>query len=122
MVGNCYTVYNNVPNVNRSQLRSDIRNNDVYFSAVSIWEIASKRSLRPEGMPISAKQAVAMFHDAGYEELAVTADHAALVETLPAIHADPFDRLLVAQAMAEPMRLMTHDRVISAYSDSIMLV
>jgi len=96
--------------------------NDIFFSAASIWEIAIKRTLRRDSMPISAKQAIQMFPDAGYEELAVTGDHAALVETLPPIHTDPFDRLLVAQAMAEPMRLITHDRMVSTYSDSILLV
>lgn len=96
--------------------------NDIFFSAASIWEIAIKRTLRPDSMPISAKQAVQMFHEAGYEELGITADHTAWVETLPPHHADPFDRLLVAQAMAEPMRLITHDRIMSTYSDSIMLV
>ena len=96
--------------------------NDLFFSVASIWEIAIKRTVRRDSMPVSAKQAVHLFHEAGYEELSVTADHAALVETLPAIHSDPFDRLLVAQAMAEPMRLITHDRVMASYSDSIMLV
>jgi len=44
-----------------------------------------------------------------------------MVETLPPLHADPFDRLLVAQALTEPMRLITHDRIVASYSNLIFL-
>jgi len=96
--------------------------NDVFFSAATIWEIAIKHSLRRESMPISGEHAMRLFSDAGYEELSITAAHAAKVEALPFIHADPFDRLLVAQALTEPMRLVTHDRHVASYSDTILLV
>lgn len=96
--------------------------NDVFFSAATLWEIAIKHSLRRESMPISAEQAMRLFVEAGYEELSITAAHAAKVETLPPLHNNPFDRLLVAQALTEPMRLVTHDRLIASYSDSILLV
>ena len=52
--------------------------------------------------------------------LNVTAAHAAAVEALPLIHGDPFDRLLVAQALTEPLRLITHDRMLERYSDTII--
>ncbi len=59
---------------------------------------------------------------AGYGLLDVTATHAAAVEALPSIHADPFDRLLVAQALTEPLRLLTRDAAVARYSDSIIAV
>ena len=94
----------------------------VVVSAVSIWEIAIKRSLSRGEMPVSASAAIRYFQRAGYVMLDVKAEHAAGVEKLPPIHADPFDRLLVAQALAEPLRLLTHDATVARYSDSIMLV
>jgi len=95
--------------------------NDVFFSAASVWEIAIKRTLRRSEMPISATDAIRLFHEAGYEELSISANHTAMVETLPPLHADPFDRLLVAQALTEPMRLITHDRIVASYSTHIFL-
>ena len=95
--------------------------NDVFFSAASVWEIAIKRTLRRSEMPISATDAIRLFHEAGYEELSISAIHTAMVETLPPLHADPFDRLLVAQALTEPMRLITHDRIVASYSTHIFL-
>lgn len=95
--------------------------NDVYFSVASIWKIAIKRSLRRADMPVSSDQAIHLFRDAGYEELPISATHAAAVETLPAIHTDPFDRLLVAQALSEPLHLITHDRNVASYNSNFML-
>jgi PIN domain nuclease of toxin-antitoxin system len=54
--------------------------------------------------------------------LDISADHAMFVEKLPDHHADPFNRMLVAQALYEPMHLLTHDKIIAAYSDTIILV
>lgn len=62
------------------------------------------------------------FQAAGYTELPVVNAHFAMLETLPPHHTDPFDRLLVAQGLAEPLRLLTHDASVSRYSDSIILV
>lgn len=59
---------------------------------------------------------------AGYRWLDIRPEHAAAVEDLPAIHADPFDRLLVAQALSEPMKLITHDPVVARYHPDILLV
>jgi len=73
-------------------------------------------------MPISGTTALKHFQVAGYEMLAITATHAAAVDLLPARHNDPFDRLLIAQAQTEPLRLLTHDTQVAQYSDSIMLV
>jgi PIN domain nuclease of toxin-antitoxin system len=91
--------------------------NSVFFSAASVWEIAIKHRLARGDMPVSGAEAAKLFREAGYIELPVTALHAAATENLPAHHADPFDRILVAQAMQEPLRLLTHDRQLISYGD-----
>lgn len=96
--------------------------NVVVVSSVSVWEIAIKHALGRGDMPVSAAEALGYFSAAGYVLLDITAEHAAAVETLAPIHADPFDRLLVAQALTEPLRLLTHDSTVARYSDSIMFV
>jgi len=96
--------------------------NTIHVSAVAILEIAIKRVRRPAALSISAEEAKLGFEQAGYGLLEVTAAHAAAYEKLAPIHRDPFDRLLVAQALTEPLRLMTRDKTVAAYSDSILLV
>ena len=99
--------------------------NAIFVSAASVWEIAIKHSLArglPGDMPISGAEAFGYLQQAGYELLAITADHAAAVEALPSLHRDPFDRILVAQALVEPLRLMTHDPMVLAYNDTVILV
>ncbi len=95
---------------------------EVFVSAASVWEIATRHALGKGDMPVSAAAALAAFTDAGYALLAVKPEHAVRVEALPPIHKDPFDRLLVAQAMVEPLTLLTHDAVLSQYSPSTILV
>ena len=94
----------------------------VWISAASIWEIAIKHGLGRGGMPVSSQDAVRYFGESGYRFLAVEAEHAAAVEELAAHHQDPFDRILVAQALVEPMRLMTHDSLVALYSDTIIKI
>jgi PIN domain nuclease of toxin-antitoxin system len=94
----------------------------VFVSAASIWEIAIKHGLGRGSMPVSAKKALSYFENAGYILLPIDAKHAAFVEGLPAHHADPFDRMLVAQANCEPVYLITHDATVARYSGPIMLV
>lgn len=94
----------------------------VWVSSVSIWEIAIKHSLGGGEMPVSGQAALRYFREAGYRLLAIEPEHAAAVEGLPDHHQDPFDRLLVAQAMVEPMRLLTHDATVARYSDTIIFV
>ncbi len=89
----------------------------VYVSAASIWEIAIKARLgKIEGDP----EAFAAAIDAsGFQELHVTSAHASAVTKLPLHHADPFDRLLLAQAFSEPLRFVTSDRALAAYGAMI---
>ncbi len=99
--------------------------NTIIVSAASVWEIAIKRALNrgaPNDMPVSGPEALKFFIAAGYEILPIRAEHAAAVQDLPDIHRDPFDRLLVAQALYEPLRLITHDQTVKLYSDGFMLV
>ena len=73
-------------------------------------------------MPISGEEAVEWFGRAGYSLLSISPEHTAAVERLPSHHQDPFDRLLVAQALCEPLRLVTHDSMVAKYSDTVILV
>ena len=98
------------------------RDNDIYFSAATIWEIAVKHSLARKDMPLSGAEAAKLFSDAGYIELPITSAHAAATEKLPKRHSDPFDRILVAQAITEPLRMLTHDRQILSYGEAICFV
>ncbi len=95
---------------------------EVWVSAASVWEIAIKHSLGRGDMPVSGEDALHYFSEAGYRLLPITPAHAAAVEALPRIHQDPFDRLLVAQARAEPLRLLTHDATVARYGPEILLV
>jgi PIN domain nuclease of toxin-antitoxin system len=96
-------------------------NNLIFVSAVSIWEIAIKYRLgKVDAPPFSGTDAIGYFREAGYLTLEMTAAHGAYVETLPLLHGDPFDRLLVAQALSEPMRLVSRDPKVAAYSDTVI--
>jgi PIN domain nuclease of toxin-antitoxin system len=92
----------------------------VWISAATIWEIAIKHGLGRGDMPVSGQDALRYFQESGYRFLPVEPEHAAAVEDLSAHHADPFDRVLVAQALVEPLRLMTHDPLVARYSDTII--
>lgn len=97
----------------------------VAVSAASVWEIALKHALGrggPNAMPISGREAMTYFVEAGYDLLPISPEHAAAVEALPALHADPFDRMLVAQALTEPMRLLTHDAALTGYGEMVLRV
>lgn len=99
--------------------------NTVAVSAASIWEISIKRALargKPNDMPISGAEAAEYFRSAGYILLSISPEHAAAVEHLPHLHADPFDRILVAQSLAESLCLITNDSKVAAYSASFIRI
>lgn len=96
--------------------------NEVFVSAASVWEIAIKRALGRSGIPFTATAAIGYCSQASYQLLAVRPEHAAAVEALPKLHGDPFDRMLVAQALTEPMRLITHDRLLAECAKTVVLV
>jgi PIN domain nuclease of toxin-antitoxin system len=94
----------------------------IWVSAASIWEIAIKHGLGRGDMPISGEDALRYFRASGYQFLPIEPEHAAAVEALPWHHHDPFDRLLVAQALTEPMRLLSHDPMQARYGDFVCLI
>lgn len=95
---------------------------NVWVSAANVWEIAIKHSLGRGDMPVSSQDAVRYFQESGYRFLPVEVERAAAVEDLPAHHQNPFDRILIAQALVEPMRLITHDPLVALYIDTIIKV
>jgi PIN domain nuclease of toxin-antitoxin system len=93
---------------------------EIYVSSASIWEAAIKAKLGKLHVDVDAL--VAAIAESGFLELPVTAKHAAAVCKLPDVHSDPFDRLLIAQAISEPLRFLTADDVLRRYSDLVELV
>ena len=96
--------------------------NEVLFSAASIWEIAIKAGLGRPDFAVRPQVNARAARDAAFDELPVRAEVAARVADLPPHHRDPFDRLLVAQAMAEPVRLYTADPLLPPYTELVTLV
>jgi len=93
---------------------------EVFVSAASIWEVSIKAALGK--LSADPSQLLAEIEPAGFHILPVTGDHAAAVALLPALHNDPFDRMLVAQAKTEPLLLVTNDSALHAYGDCVKLV
>ncbi len=96
--------------------------NEVMFSAASIWEIAIKARLGRDDLNVRPERIAAAAIETGFTELPIHADTAASVADLPPHHTDPFDRLLVAQAIADHLRLYTADAQLPPYSDLVTLV
>ena len=97
-------------------------NNELFFSALSIWEISLKHSLRAAEVQADARLIRRALLDSGYSELPITSEHAVNVESLPMIHKDPFDRILLAQALVEGFTLLTVDRRLAEYPGPIRRV
>ena len=95
---------------------------DLLFSAASLWEIAIKSSLGREDFVVEPRVLRRSLLDNGYTELPITGEHAVSVEVLPEIHRDPFDRLLVAQALCEGVTLVTADATVAKYPGPIRKV
>jgi PIN domain nuclease of toxin-antitoxin system len=96
--------------------------NGLFFSAASIWEIVIKLGLGREDFKVDPPRLRKMLAVSGYAELQVTAEHALRADTLPLLHKDPFDRLLIAQARAEGLVLLTGDAAVAQYQESVLLV
>jgi PIN domain nuclease of toxin-antitoxin system len=94
----------------------------VLFSSSSIWEIAIKSRIGRLELAVEPEEIARTAVERGFEELPITSVHAAATARLPLFHRDPFDRLLVAQAIEEPARLLTMDRALSRYSELVELV
>ena len=96
--------------------------NELLFSAASLWEIAIKRSLGRQDFQVDARLMRRGLLDNGYSELPITSERAVNVDLLPPTHKDPFDRVLVAQAMVEGITLLTNDHRLIGYPGPIRKV
>ena len=96
--------------------------NTLLFSAASIWEISIKRGLNRKDFIVDPTLIYNELLRLGYEELPLTSRHTLIVSSLPAIHKDPFDRILLAQAVYERIPLLTADQIISQYPGSIIYI
>lgn len=94
--------------------------NELYFSAGSILEIAIKTALGKPEFQINSSLFRRLLLDNGYQELPIDSRHAALTETLPDIHKDPFDRILIAQSQAEGITLLSADEKVIAYGHTVL--
>jgi PIN domain nuclease of toxin-antitoxin system len=96
--------------------------NELTFSSVSLWEVAIKTGRRRDDFRIDVSSLRRSLFDNNYAELAVTGAHVAALASLPPIHKDPFDRMLVAQAIVEGLTLVTSDPAVAKYPGPIRLV
>jgi len=96
--------------------------NELLFSAASLWEIAIKRDLGRSDFQVDARVLRRGLLDNGYQELAITSAHAVSIDSLPPIHKDPFDRILVAQATVEGITLLTADALVAQYPGPVRQV
>ncbi|MBD9362140.1 type II toxin-antitoxin system VapC family toxin [Methylomonas fluvii] len=96
--------------------------NQLFFSAASLWEIAIKRGLGRDDFQVDARVLRRGLLDNGYNEIPIGSDHAVFIESLPPIHKDPFDRILVAQANVEGITLLTADALVAKYPGPVRLV
>jgi PIN domain nuclease of toxin-antitoxin system len=109
-----------LPQEAREILEDD--SNEAYYSAASIWEIAIKSALRRKDFRIDLAALLTTLPEMELLELPVKATHAASVARLPLIHRDPFDRLLIAQCISEPLTLLTNDTILKEYRAGVRIV
>lgn len=100
----------------------DNAGNELLFSAASLCEVAIKRGLGREDFKVDARLLRRGLLDNGYVELPIISDHVVATESLPPLHRDPFDRILVAQATVEGITLLTIDSLVSQYPGPIRAV
>jgi PIN domain nuclease of toxin-antitoxin system len=96
--------------------------NEIYCSAASLWEIAIKSALRRADFDVDLRLLRAALPEMAILELPVDGRHIERLATLPPIHKDPFDRLLIAQALAEPLVLLTSDATVARYGEGVLVV
>ena len=95
--------------------------NELFFSSASIWEVVIKNGLNRSDFKINPDALLSGLLNNGYIELTVTSFHALLITHLPLVHKDPFDRILIAQAQAEGMMLLSSDNILEKYSPVIYI-
>jgi len=107
-----------------STARSLIENpeNELLFSVASVWEVVIKRGLGRNDFQVDPRLLRRGLLDNGYGELPILSDHVVAIDSLPGIHKDPFDRVLVAQASVEGITLLTTDSLLTQYPGPIRAV
>jgi PIN domain nuclease of toxin-antitoxin system len=96
--------------------------NELLFSSASIWEIAIKQDMNRQDFNADARILRRALLDNGYSELSITGEHSLALRSLPPIHKDPFDRILLAQATTEGILLLTSDRAVAQYPAPVRAV
>ena len=96
--------------------------NDLYFSSASIWEIVIKHGLNRPDFKADPHLLFTGLKDNGYMEIPILTEHTLLTGTLPFIHKDPFDRILVAQAITEGISLLTTDEIVAKYPAPVIFI
>lgn len=97
-------------------------NNQLSFSAASLWEIAIKNGLARADFKVDPRRLWRLLLVNGYRELAVSSEHTVAVNELPPLHRDPFDRILIAQARTEGLLLLTVDKAVAKYGEGVRKV
>jgi len=98
------------------------KDSKLYFSAASLWEIVIKRGIGRDDFKVDPHRLRKMLLLNGYSELPITSEHVLRVDTLPILHKDPFDRILIAQARSEAMLLLTVDSAVIQYGEAVLSV
>lgn len=98
------------------------KENELFFSAASLWEIAIKQGLHRTDFQVDARLLRRGLLDNGYGELPIMSEHVVAIDSLPLIHKDPFDRILVAQARVEGIILLTVDSCVAQYPEPIRMI
>ena len=106
----------------RARYLLESRENVVFYSLVSVWEVAIKHAINPTNMPVMEERLVELCERTGFAQLPLRAEHIYGVKLLTSperapSHKDPFDRLLIAQAKAESLTFLTSDRLLSFYNE-----
>lgn len=96
--------------------------NHLLFSSASLWEISIKNGLERSDFNVDPRRLWRMLLISGYRELPITSEHTVVVNDLPHLHKDPFDRILIAQARVEGVTLLTADKVVARYGDGVKKV
>lgn len=100
----------------------EAQSSELIFSVASLWEIVIKRGLGREDFKVDARVLRRGLRDNGYTELPIASEHVVAIDTLPPLHNDPFDRVLIAQALVEGVVLLTIDEVVARYPAPVRTV
>jgi PIN domain nuclease of toxin-antitoxin system len=98
------------------------KENELVFSTASFWEVVIKRGLGRDDFKVDPRLLRRGLLDNGYSELPISSEHVVAIDTLPPLHKDPVDRVLIAQALVEGISLLTTDAVVGGYPVSVRVV